>query len=182
MKGEPVAGEDSRDDRRIKAEGDTMKIKDVMTKTPAFCNPETNLGAAVETMWNRNCGFLPVVDAQRHVVGVVTDRDIAIAVGTQNRFPGEITVGEIATRKVHSSRPEYDIHMALDTMAENKVRRLVVVNEQNQFEGVLSMDDVVLFAETMPGGKQDLSSDDVLRTLKTLYGPQLLPRTAAATA
>ena len=159
-----------------------MKVKDVMVKTAAFCNPETNVGAAVEIMWNRNCGFLPVVDAQRRVVGVVTDRDIAMAVGTRNQLPGDITVAEIATRKIQSCRPEYDIHMALDTMAENKVRRLVAVNDQNQFEGVLSMDDVVHFAETTPGGKVDLSSDDVLRTLKALYGPQLLPRRAAAAA
>jgi len=159
-----------------------MKVKDVMVKTPAYCSPQTNLGAGAEIMWNRNCGFLPVVDAQRRVVGVVTDRDIAIALGTQNRLPGEITVDEVATHKVHSCRPEYDIHMALDTMAEGKVRRLVVVDEQNQFEGVLSMDDVVRFAETTPGGKGDLSSDDVLRTLKTLYGPQLSPRSAAAAA
>ena len=153
-----------------------------MVKTPSFCSPETNLGAAVEIMVNRDCGFLPVVDAQRRIVGVVTDRDIAIALGTRNRLPGEITVAEVATRKVHSCRPEYHIHMALDTMAENKVRRLVVVDEQNKFEGVISMDDVVHFAETKPGGRADLSSDDVLRTLKTLYGPQLSPRTAAAVA
>ena len=70
--------------------------------------------------------------------------------------------------------------MALDTMAEEKVRRLVVVNEQNQFKGVLSMDDVVHFAETEPAGKAGLSSDDVLRTLKTLYGPQLTRSSAAA--
>jgi CBS domain-containing protein len=166
--------------KRIEAEGDIMKVKDVMVKTPVFCSPETNLGAAVEVMWNRNCGFLPVVDVQRRVVGVVTDRDIAIAVGTQNRLPGEITVAEVATRKVHSCRPEYDIHMALDTMAENKVRRLVAVNDQNQFEGVLSMDDVVHFAETKTGGKADLSSDDVLRTLKTLYSLELSTRAAVA--
>jgi CBS domain-containing protein len=159
-----------------------MKVKDAMVKTPAFCSPETNLGAGVEIMWNRNCGFLPVVDTQQHVVGVVTDRDIAIAVGTRNRLPGEITLAEVATRRVQSCRPEDDIHMALDTMAEEKVRRLVVVNEQNQFEGVLSMDDVVHFAETEPAGKANLSSDDVLRTLKTLYSPQLLTHSAAAAA
>jgi CBS domain-containing protein len=159
-----------------------MKVKDVMVKTTAFCNPETNLGIAVEIMWNRNCGFLPVVDAQRHVVGVVTDRDIAMALGTRNQIPGEITVAAIATRKIQWCRPEYDIHMALDIMAENKVRRLVAVNDQNQLEGVLSMDDVVLFAETTPGGKVDLSSDDVLRTLKALYSPQLLRRRAGAAA
>jgi len=159
-----------------------MKIKDVMVKPAAFCAPETNLGAAVEMMWNCNCGFLPVLDAQRHVVGVITDRDIAIAIGTQSRRPGEITAGEVATRKVHSCRPEYDIHMALDTMAENKVHRIVVVNEQNQFEGVLSMDDVVLLAETKSGSRQDISCEDVVRTLKTLYEPQLSSRAAAATA
>ena len=159
-----------------------MKIKDVMVKPAAFCSPETNLGAAVEIMWNCNCGFLPVLDAQRRVVGVITDRDIAIAEGTRNQLPGEIMVADVATRKVHSCRPEYDVHMALDTMAESKVRRIVVVNEQNQFEGVLSMDDVVLLAETKQGGKPDVSSDEVLRTLKTLYGPQLSPRTAAAAA
>ena len=159
-----------------------MKIKDVMVKTPAVCSPETNLGTAVEIMWNRNCGFLPVLDAERSVGGVVTDRDIAIALGSKNRLPGEITVAEVATRKVHSCRPEYDIHMALDSLAENKVRRLVVVNELNQLEGVLSMDDVVHFAETTPGVKAELSSVAVLRTLKTLYGFQLSPRTAAAVA
>ncbi len=159
-----------------------MRIKDVMVQPAAYCNPETNLGKAVEMMWNCNCGFLPVLDAQRRVVGVITDRDIAVALGTQPRRPGEITVGEVATRKVHTCRPEYDIHMALDTMAENKVRRIVVVNEQNQFEGVLSMDDVVLLAESKSGGKPELSSDEILRTLKTLYGPQLSPRAAAASA
>ena len=158
-----------------------MKVKDVMVKTAAFCSPETNLAAAVEIMWNRNCGFLPVLDAQRCVFGVITDRDIAMALGTRNQLPGEIAVSEIATRKIQWCRPEYDIHMALDTMAESKVRRLVALNDQDQFEGVLSMDDVVLCAETTPG-KADLSSENVLRTLKALYGPQLTPLRAKAAA
>jgi len=160
-----------------------VKVKDSMTKTPVFCNLETNLGAAVEALWKYNCGILPIVDGQRQVVGVITDRDIAIALGTRNRLPGEITVAEAATRKFHSCKPTDDIHTALDTMAENKVRRLVVVNEQNQLEGVLSMDDVVLHAETTTAaGKFDLSSDDILRTLKTLYSPELLLVRAAGSS
>lgn len=65
-------------------------------------------------------------------------------------------------------------------MAENKVRRLVVVNEQNQLEGVLSMDDVVLCAENQTTGKAEISADDVLRTLKALYSPELSARAAGA--
>jgi CBS domain-containing protein len=158
-----------------------MKVKDAMSKVPVFCRPHTNLGAAVEILLERNCGILPIVDAKRHVVGVMTDRDIAIALGTRNRPAGEISAAEVATPKVQTCKPTDDVSWALDIMAENKVRRLVVVNDENQLEGILSMDDVVLFAETQATGKADISADDVLRTLKGLYSPQLAAR-AASTA
>jgi CBS domain-containing protein len=157
-----------------------MKVKDVMVKTPVFCSLGTNLGAAVEILWIRDCGILPIVDAERRVLGVVTDRDIAIALGTRNRLPGEIAVADAATRKVHSCKATDDVRRALDIMAEEKVRRLVVVNEQNQLEGVLSMDDVVLHAETQTSGKPDVSADDIVRTLKTLYSTQLSASVANA--
>ncbi len=157
-----------------------MKVRDAMATAPAFCSPETNLCAAVEILWNRNCGMLPVVDAQRKVVGVITDRDIAMAAGTRNQLPGEITVAAAATRNVQTCKPDEDIQLALDTMAQNKVRRLVVVNDQNQLEGVLSMDDVVLNSGSRTGVKPDVSADDVVRTLKTLYSPQLFARAAGA--
>src|SRR3974390_2895758 len=112
-----------------------MKVSDAMTKAPISCSLERHLGVAVEVMWAQNCGILPVVDAQRKVVGVITDRDIAIAMGTKNRLPAEITVAEAATRNVQTCKPTDDIHLAIDTIAENKVRRLVVVNEQSQLEG-----------------------------------------------
>jgi CBS domain-containing protein len=157
-----------------------MKVKDAMSKAPVFCSPETNLGAAVEILLQRNCGILPLVDAKRKVVGVMTDRDIAIALGTRNRLAGEIAAAEVATPKVQTCKPTDDVRWALDIMAENKVRRLVVVNDQNQLEGILSMDDVVLYAETQTTGKPDISADDVLRTLKGLYSPQLAVRAAGA--
>ena len=58
-----------------------MLVKDLMSKPAATCRRETNLGAAVEILWQQNCGFLPVVDAEEKVVGVITDRDICIALG-----------------------------------------------------------------------------------------------------
>lgn len=157
-----------------------MKVKDVMVKAPAVCSLGTNLGAAVELLWSYNCGFLPIVDGERRVAGVITDRDIAVALGTRNRLPGEIAVADVATRKVHSCKATDDVRAALDTMAEKKVRRLVVVNEQNQLEGVLSMDDVVLHAETHTSAQPDLPAGDILRTLKMLYSPELSARAARA--
>jgi CBS domain-containing protein len=157
-----------------------MKVKDVMTETPAFCDGDTNLGAAVEILWNRNCGILPIVDTDEKVVGVVTDRDICIALGTRNRLPWEITVGEVTTGKVFSCIPNDDVRTALATMAQAKVRRLPVVNAEGKLEGILSMDDVVLHS----GIRAELSYDQVMDTLKELYRRTIpeRPRKKTATA
>jgi CBS domain-containing protein len=151
-----------------------MKVQDVMMRTPAFCDPETNLGAAVELLWNRNCGMLPIVDAQQKVVGVVTDRDLCVALGTRNRLAGDIKAGEVASGRVYSCRPEDDMRAALETMAKQRVRRLAVVNKQGALEGVLSMDDVVLHAEAGWDGRiPELSHAEIVETLRRIYGPQL---------
>ena len=74
-----------------------MKIKELMSATPYCCRPETNLGPATEMTWKGNCGFLPVVGNDGKLFGVVTDRDVCIALGTRNRLPGEASVSEVIT-------------------------------------------------------------------------------------
>lgn len=151
-----------------------MKVKDIMTPSAVSCSPETNVGAAVEYMWNRNCGMLPVVDANQKLVGVVTDRDICIALGTRNRLPGDLTVGEIATTEAFTCKPNDDIHEALETMAKKQVRRLPVVDKEGVSQGILSMDDIVLHADQNKlQGFCELASEEVIRTLKKVFGPQL---------
>ncbi len=160
-----------------------MKVKDVMMRTPACCSPETNLGAAIEMLWTRNCGMLPIVDAKRKVIGVVTDRDLCVALGTRNRLAGQITVGEVAIGEAYICRAEDDIHNALQAMAQNRVRRLPVVNEEGVLEGILSMDNVVLHTEKAGWGRQvELSDEDVVRTLRQIYGPRLPQVVHAQTA
>lgn len=151
-----------------------MKVQDVMMRTPAYCAPETNLGAAVEILWNRNCGMLPIVDARQKVIGVVTDRDLCVALGTRNRLPGDITVGEVASGEVYTCQAQDDIHVALQTMAKRRVRRLPVVNQNGVLEGILSMDNVVLHTAVAGwGGSAELSQEDVIKTLQEIYGPRL---------
>ncbi len=151
-----------------------MKVKDIMTSSAVCCGPETNVGAAVECMWNRNCGMLPVVDANKKLAGVVTDRDICIALGTRNRLPGDLTVGEIATREVFTCKPNDDIHEALEIMAKKQVRRLPVVDKESVSLGILSMDDIVLHTDQNKlQGFCELTSEEVIRSLKKVYGPQL---------
>jgi CBS domain-containing protein len=87
-----------------------MKVKEIMTGMPYYCQPETNLGSATELMWNANCGFLPVESADGKVIGVITDRDICVALGTRNRPAGEVTVAQVLTGKLYSCAPDDEIH------------------------------------------------------------------------
>ena len=151
-----------------------MKVQDVMMRTPACCTPETNLGAAVELLWSRNCGILPVVDARQKVIGVVTDRDLCMALGTRNKLPGRMTVGEVVKEEVYTCSAQDDIHVALETMGQHKVRRLPVVGRDNVLEGILSMDNVILHTETGAWGRASgLSHEDVIKVLQRIYGPSL---------
>ena len=150
-----------------------MKVQDIMNYPAVCCTPETNVGAAVELMWKHNCGILPVLGAAGTVEGVITDRDICIAMGTRNRLPGDLSVGEISSKKAYTCRPDEEIHEALETMATQRVRRLPVVDEQGGPSGILSMEDILLHADLNKWeGCCELSSEEVIRSLKRLHYQQ----------
>ena len=152
-----------------------MKVADIMAKPPAYCSPQTNLAAAVEILWRQNCGILPIVDSEEKVVGLVTDRDICVALGTRNRLPSDLTVGEVTSGKVIACKPDDDIRGALATMAHAKVRRLPVIDAEGKLQGILSVDDVVLCTETGTiKGDSELSFEDLANTLKILYAAKPL--------
>lgn len=154
-----------------------MKVADVMMRTPASCTADTNLAAAVEILWNRNCGMLPIVDRDGKVTGVVTDRDICIALGTRNRPAAEITVAQVLPSLLFACKPDDDIHTALAIISGAKVRRLPVIDENGKLKGILSLDDVVLHAETGAAGRvPDLSNSDVIEYMKRVYRPNLPER------
>ena len=96
-----------------------MKVRDIMTQRAVCCGSTTNVGAAVEMLWVNNCGMLPVVDTDHKLIGIVTDRDICIALGTRRKLAGDLTVREVATAHVFTCSPNDEIHKALTTMAEH---------------------------------------------------------------
>jgi CBS domain-containing protein len=151
-----------------------MKVKELMMMTPYACHPESNLGAATELMWRGNCGFLPVVDGTGRVAGVLTDRDLCIALGTRNSFAGEVKVSEVMQKKLFTCSPDDEVHVAMQIMQEGGVRRLPVVTNEGKLAGVLSLHDVLLKAEpTHLGSVPELSSDEVLRTYRAIIHKDL---------
>jgi CBS domain-containing protein len=151
-----------------------MKVKEVMMGTPYHIPLDANLGMATELMWKGNCGFLPVVNAEKIVCGVITDRDICVALGTRNQTAGQVRVQEVVQRKVYACNPEDDIHVALQTMREGHVRRLPVVEFNGNLAGVVSMDDLLFRAEPNRAGKEpELSADEVVRGYRTIMNKDL---------
>lgn len=124
-------------------QGETMKVKEIMTRVVLTCTPGTSLAEAAGKMWEADCGVLPTLSDSR-VVGMITDRDIAIAVATKGRTASEITVGEVLNADIHACHEEEDLETALEIMGREQVRRLPVVNDEGDLRGILSMNDLVL--------------------------------------
>ena len=138
-----------------------MKIREIMTAQPRTCEPATSLAAAAALMLDADCGMLPVVEEGR-LVGVVTDRDMYIALATRNRLASDMTVGEVARQQVFTCEPDDDVQAALATMKQHRVRRLPVEGFGGTVAGVVSMNDIVLAA----GPRKAVRQDEVVDTFQ----------------
>lgn len=75
---------------------------------------DMNLALAAKMMWDSDCGVLPVVNEEGRVIGMITDRDICMAIATKGRPASNITVWETRSGQLYSFRPQDDIHDALN--------------------------------------------------------------------
>lgn len=158
-----------------------MKVRDLMTTNAITCSPETNLATAAGLMWDNDCGLLPVTDGDGKVVGLITDRDICIAVATRHRLASEIPVSEVISGRVYACAPQDRVQDVLQSMREAKVRRLPVISDDGKLQGVVSISDVVLHAEEAQGKQiPRLSHRDAIGTLKAVCGHRSLQRAAEA--
>jgi CBS domain-containing protein len=144
-----------------------MKVFHAMTRDPVHCTTDTNLAAVAELMWNADCGMVPVLRDGR-VDGIITDRDICIAVTTRNIAPCLITAGQVIGGEVSRCAPEDDIKAALCTMRNARVRRLPVVDSSGALVGVLSITDLLDLARPGVGSSPELTYDEVLDALKAI--------------
>jgi CBS domain-containing protein len=97
-------------------------------------------------MLDAGCGAVPVVTPLGAVVGIITDRDISMALVTTGRKPGNVAAREAMSRFVHSCGPDDDVKKALYTMQTYRVRRLPVLSETGKLLGILSLDDIIVRA------------------------------------
>ena len=151
-----------------------MKVREIMTSDVEACSPTTDLASIAMSMWRRDCGIVPVVDESAQVAGVVTDRDICIAVATRHRRPEELVARDVMTAKLFSARPEDDVRVALELMRKERVRRIPIVDADRHLRGILSLNDVVRHSQPSGGrAAHGISANDVLETLRAICEHQL---------
>ena len=156
-----------------------MKVKDIMTKNPKSCTPRDTLAQVVESMWNAECGILPIVDNRERVIGVITDRDVALAVWRKDRAPADIRVDQLPLAKLYCCAPTDDVDDALRIMRRSQVRRLPIIDEDEKLVGIISMNDLALHARESGEKKNGLTAEKVAETLKAICGPRKLKRPGA---
>ena len=119
-----------------------MRAQDWMTGDVRTCRPETNLNDAANEMWQGDCGILPVVDDDRRVVGVITDRDVCMGAYLQGRPLGELPVRNSMSREVFACRPSDSIEDVIRCMGDHQVRRVPVTDSAGKLVGIVSLNDL----------------------------------------
>jgi CBS domain-containing protein len=123
-----------------------MNVEKLMSRDVASCRPDDSMALAARAMWDRDCGVVPVVDDDRKLIGIVTDRDICIAALTKGRTLEDMAVGEVMRKKVYSCRPNQSLRAVNALMQEFQVRRLPVVDARGRLVGIVSINDLAVAA------------------------------------
>ena len=120
------------------------KCNEVMTKSPVCCLPNDSVAKAAELMKSGNIGSIPVIENEQtqKLVGIVTDRDLALKIIAEGRDAKSTKVEVVMTHKVITCHADDDLQKALSAMAEHQLRRIPVVDNDHRIVGIIAQADV----------------------------------------
>jgi CBS domain-containing protein len=128
------------------------RVREAMTSNPRTVTADSSIAEAARLMRDEDTGIAPITEGQR-LVGVVTDRDIAIKVVAEGKDPEATKVTQVASRNLVTVDAEQDLDEALDLMAQHQLRRLPVVEEDDKVVGILAQADIAQHADASRTGK-----------------------------
>jgi CBS domain-containing protein len=145
-----------------------MRIDDMMKHEPAAIGPQATLAEAGNTMATIGCGILPVVDDRQGVVGVITDRDICLALARADLAASQLTVAAAMSAPARTCRVDAEVEAALATLRQHRIRRLPVVDQAGHLAGLFSLDDAALhFADEAPRAAHAALVAETLRAVSS---------------
>ena len=121
-----------------------MNCREAINENPVFCLPEDTVDLAARVMRRERIGSIPVVtdEHRRELVGIISDRDLALKVVGESRDAGRTSVYDVMTHAVIACRDDDDLLSAIRTMEDNSLRRIPVVDYAGSLVGIISHEDV----------------------------------------
>ncbi len=126
-----------------------MRVKECMCKKVVRATSDTNLQEIAKLMEQNNVGCVPICNQENHVIGFVTDRDIITRCIANNKNCNQTKASDIMTTKVIKTTPDTELEDATQTMSQNQIRRLPVI-ENNQIVGMLTIGDLAQNQKVQP--------------------------------
>jgi CBS domain-containing protein len=142
-----------------------MDISQVMTRQVEVVRPDATIQEAAQKMKSIDVGSLPVCDG-RKLQGMITDRDVTIRAVAEGRNPSETRVREVMTADIVYGRTGQDVKEIAETMAAHQIRRLPIVNDENELVGIVALGDLAVDV-----GDEQMSGD-VLADVSTPAKPK----------
>jgi len=120
------------------------KCNEVMTKNPVCCRPDDMVVKVAQLMQSENIGSIPVIENEQtqKLVGIVTDRDLALKIVAKGQDAKSTKVEAVMTRQIVTCRTGDDLQMALDLMADHQLRRIPIVDDNDKIVGIIAQADV----------------------------------------
>lgn len=143
--------DDQRRDQRQDQVGSSTKISEFMTRDVRLAQPEQTIEQAAQIMADLDVGAVPVGKDDR-LVGMITDRDIAIRAVAQGKSP-ETAIADVMTEEVDYCFDDDDVRDVAQNMGEIQVRRLLVVDHDKRLVGIVSLGDIAGYRQAELIGK-----------------------------
>ena len=145
-----------------------MRAQDLMTMSPACVTADEPVRRVAQLMAEHDCGCIPVVDASdnRRVVGVITDRDIAVRGVAEGKGP-DAKVRELMTPDPQCCRPDDELRAVERVMADQQVRRVIIVDDDGYCVGIVAQADLARASEKT----QEVTDRDLARVVERISQP-----------
>lgn len=123
-----------------------MQIKDLMSRDVQFVEPDTPVVDIAKTMRDKDVGSMPVAENDK-LVGMITDRDIVLRCVAESHDPLTTLAREVMSPGILYTFETQDVEKAIDNMAQNRIRRMPVVDEEKNLTGFVSLGDLAAYCD-----------------------------------
>jgi len=151
-----------------------MKASEIMTSNPHTCHPQDRVCDAVKIMKDFDCGSVPIVDGSGGVklVGIITDRDIALKMCEQEKTCREISIESCMSKPVYFCHTDDNIQKVEHMMREHQLHRIPVLDQNETLQGMIALADLAREVnKEKQEGAHEISEEEVAEIVEDISKP-----------